>query len=291
VNFLIKITFDLFKGNPINLILSREIVKSSNFLFANDGVLAKDYLFHNSSHIYRPIWTYFAERKGSRILFYFYSTNFKTLNYDTTNYLQENTWFLCTWSNYLVWDKYSADFIRNCTSSFSSKIYIVGPIMFGSFFFKYELPKTKYIVIFDVQPFRESFYCSLGVIHRYYRSEISIKFLMDIIQVCRSYDYQIVLKRKRKVGNLICNKYVTYLESIKNNIYIADENCDINYLISNAKAVISMPFTSTSIWAEFLDVKTIFYDTTGELKFNNNDSHGIDVINNIFDLEKWFKNL
>lgn len=37
--------------------------------------LAKKYYFNQSSHIYRPLWTYEAEKKGSEIIFYFYSTN------------------------------------------------------------------------------------------------------------------------------------------------------------------------------------------------------------------------
>ena len=43
--------------------------------------LAEEYMFH--SWTYRPLWTYEAERKGSRIILYLYSTNnegFKTEN-------------------------------------------------------------------------------------------------------------------------------------------------------------------------------------------------------------------
>ena len=37
--------------------------------------LAREYLFHNSNWIYRPLWTYETEQRGSEITFYFYSTN------------------------------------------------------------------------------------------------------------------------------------------------------------------------------------------------------------------------
>lgn len=289
--FLKKLFTDIFKGLPINLVFSREISKASIFLFANNDVMAKDYLFHNSNHIYRPIWTYFAEKKGSRILFYFYSTNLKTLNYHTSNYIQENTWFLCTWSNYLAWDIYTSNFLKKNITFNKKNIYIVGPIMFSSKLINKAFPFKDYILIFDVQPFRESLYSSLGVIHRYYRSEISINFFNDILKSCNPHNYPIIIKRKRKIGNIICRKYDNYIKNIKKNIYIADEDTDIHNLIPNAKAVISMPFTSTSIWAKFYNINTIFYDPTGDLIFTDDDTHGIDVKNNHFELENWINNL
>ena len=54
--------------------------------------LARDYLFHNSGWIYRPLWTYDAERQGSRITFYFYSTNCESFKRAEGYQIQANSW-------------------------------------------------------------------------------------------------------------------------------------------------------------------------------------------------------
>ena len=64
---------DLFRGRWWHPIMLSEASQSALIRIHKIDNLAKDYLFHNSSWIYRPLWTYDAEKKGSRISFYFYS--------------------------------------------------------------------------------------------------------------------------------------------------------------------------------------------------------------------------
>ena len=91
-------------------------------------------MFHE--WIYRPLWTYEAERKGSKIILYLYSINNGSERAEI-----EYDWRLSNWPEYLVWDDYSENFIKSAVYSYS-KIHIVGPIWFSSGGKMEDLPKV-----------------------------------------------------------------------------------------------------------------------------------------------------
>jgi polysaccharide biosynthesis PFTS motif protein len=62
----------LMHGNTVRMILLPETL---DYIYVNlipKEMLAKEYLFNFSNHLYRPFWTYLAEEKGSKVTFYFY---------------------------------------------------------------------------------------------------------------------------------------------------------------------------------------------------------------------------
>lgn len=285
---------ELIKGHYMHPILLAESTKLHLVKLINPIYLAKDYLFHNSNHIYRPLWTYEAEKMGSRILFYFYSTNCETFKNKIGDTIQENIWNILTWSNYLVWDDYQSDFIiRNVGRN--NRIFNVGPIWFSTK--NNSLPditQQNLIAVFDVQPYRESVYCSLGQSNGYNTFEVVYKFLFDITGVLSNKNVSILFKRKRKGGNTIHRKYINYIKKIsdKPNIITIDPDIDAINVILISKAVISMPFTSTAIIAANLGKPTIFYDPTNKIDNNDRAAHGIRVISDKVELENWiFENL
>ena len=60
-------------------------------------------------------------------------------------------------------------------------------------------------------------------------------------------------------------------------------------IIKFSNAVISMPFTSTSLIANDNKIPTCFYEPTGEVLFNKLHTHGLNLINNKNDLKNWLK--
>ena len=62
-------------------------------------------------------------------------------------------------------------------------------------------------------------------------------------------------------------------------------------IIEKSTATISMPFTATSIMAQFLFKPSIFYDPTGLILKDDPAAHGILVINNKTDLKEWLSKL
>ena len=55
--------------------LLNEFIDAKRFDYVERGQIANQYLFYNSITFYRPVWTYFAEKKGAKIISYFYSTS------------------------------------------------------------------------------------------------------------------------------------------------------------------------------------------------------------------------
>ena len=67
--------FDCLRGRWWHSLLLNEIALVGQVRILPDDSLAQEYLFNNSGWIYRPLWTYEADQRGSEITFYFYSTN------------------------------------------------------------------------------------------------------------------------------------------------------------------------------------------------------------------------
>lgn len=282
-----------FFGFWWNCILLNESILSKLVSIASKDEIANTYVFSNSSWIYRPLWTYEAEIKGSEIILYFYSTNcetFKTIEKDSQIY---RGYASMSWPIYLVWDKFQFDFINSVTS-YKSIIKIVGPIWFKDSTDNFILPKhKKSIAVFDVQPVRSSYYQKLTLFPEYYIPENCIQFLRDISFVLNKNQFHMVLKRKRNIGNLIHPQYEFYTKNLINNENITSINPDISAirLIEKSFAVISMPFTSTAIIAKNLGKPSVFYDPFGIILKSDTGSHGIKIITGIIELNEWIMNI
>ena len=254
-------------------------------------MIAKDYLLHNSGWVYRPIWTYEAENRGARVIFYFYSTNcdeFKTVNgYVTTT----AGWQLASWPHVLVWNQYQKRFVNRSFYS-SERVDVVGPIWFSSSDKLELLPRSNYnskkAAIFDVQPHRSSRYQTLGLITEYYDSSVAIQFLKDIDSVLIEFNIVALYKRKRDIGDILHPKYKYTLKRLqRNNSFNIDPNLSAYDLISESDLVISMPFTSTAILARDQKKSSIYYDPFGYVARDDRAAHGIPIIIGIDELRLW----
>ena len=85
-------------------------------------------------------------------------------------------------------------------------------------------------------------------------------------------------------------KYIrNFYKKLKQNpkvIYI-DSKISPYKLIENSKCVISLPFTSTSVAASYLGIKSIYYDPTGEVIYDDLSSNGVPLISGIDNLRNW----
>ena len=87
-----------------NIILLKEASLSIVVRTHNSKTLAREYLFNNSAYIYRPLWTYEAEAKDSKITLYFYSTNCELFKQNKVNSKMALGYQSMTWPRYLVWN-------------------------------------------------------------------------------------------------------------------------------------------------------------------------------------------
>ncbi len=273
-------------------IMLGEIAKAIHVRVQDPALLARDYLFHNSNWVYRPLWTHDAERQGARILFYFYSTNIEQFRQSGKYPDPLYGWRTMTWPKYLVWDSYQEAFVRRAVGD-SAEINIVGPIPFHSGVpAPLDLPPNS-IAVFDVQPMRNAVYQPLGIDIEYYVPRTASKFLTDIQRAAMDAGKVMLLKRKRDVGTRIHPGYVqtiNWLSSTSNYLGL-DPDISASALVERCQAVISTPFTSTAILGRELGKPSIYYDPHGVCEKDDRAAHGIPILSGQADLREWLRGL
>jgi polysaccharide biosynthesis PFTS motif protein len=279
---------DLLRGRWWHALMLSEASKMALVRDAKVEI-AQDYLFHNSGYGYRPLWTYEAENKGSRIILYFYSTNCELFKSDKVSEKRAYWGYKkMSWPFYLVWDEFQADFISRVVDGKKS-IHIVGQINFNeSILLLPNLPKNS-IAVFDVQPLRDSFYNTFDIEFDYYVPKISRMFLLDIYEILSKHNLVLVLKRKRDINNILHPHYKRLIEELKKMPFFieADTKTAPQELIANCKATISMPFTSTGVISHLSHKPSVFYDPTGNLYKNDPAGHGIQLLQGKSEIVDW----
>jgi len=283
---------DLFRGHWWHALLLKESISAAIVRFEVPEKLARDYMFNNSSWIYRPLWTYEAEKKGSRILFYFYSTNVENFKRPEGYPLQANSWQVVNWPIYLAWDEYQADFLRRAVNP-AVNVEVVGPIWFQSTSVEIpELPAGS-VAVFDVQPQRSSRYPILAILEKYCGHRTAIQFLLDIHAAIRECKRTMVYKRKRRIGKMLHPEYAALVRSLSEagGVFIIEPDTSVVRVIEGCFAVISMPFTATALWGRELGKPSIYYDPYGVVQKDDRAAHGIQVLCGVNELRGWLAGL
>jgi polysaccharide biosynthesis PFTS motif protein len=285
-------TWDYLRGRWWHALLLNEAVLAAQVRIQSPERLARDYLFHNSGWIYRPLWTYEAEKRGSRITFYFYSANCEGFKRPEGYSPLVYGYQAMNWPYYLVWDEYQADFVRR-TIGDKANISVVGQIWFSTS--AEEMPKFsgRGVAVFDVIPHRSSSYQTMGAEFEFYVPETCIKFLHDIQQIAKDAGYMMLWKRKRKIGSLAHPRYRYISERLSEceNVTIVDPDISAYRVIEASTCVVSMPFTSTALIARELGKPSCYYDPTGLIQKEDGAAHGIVIIRGVEELTRWLKDL
>lgn len=272
------------------LLLNQAAVRAQAALTPADS-LAREYFFHNSGWLYRPLWTYELGSKQSRATIYFYSTNcerFKTpQGYPGLYY----GYGAMNWPQYLVWDRYQADFVRRATGA-EANVSQVGPIWFSSNAEGLSAYKGRYIALFDVTPARFSRYCELAPDNEFYTPEVTNAFVKDAVAVARQYGVRILWKRKRKVPHAHPSyRHLIALLDQEETIIQIDPEVSAIRVIEACCAVISMPFTSTAIIARSRGKLSAYYDPSRIVQRDDRAAHGVEILIGRKELEQWMKEI
>jgi polysaccharide biosynthesis PFTS motif protein len=280
--------FDCIRGRWLHALILNQAALSAKLRLLPKSSLASAYLFHNSTWIFKPLWTYDAEQIGSKVTFYFYSCNIENFKVSDSKAPLIYGYNTMNWSHYLVWDKFQADFIRRAVGS-APRIEVVGPIWFSSGTNKDNSYPKKSIAVFDVQPIRSSSYCVLGARFEYYVPSIANHFLSDVLECVKGSNFKAVFKQKRDIGKLSHPSYRYTLQKLQllPNFFLIDSDISAFELTQNSTAVISMPYTSAALIALALGKPSVYYDPTGLLKKDDAAAHGIPIISSKQELHKW----
>ena len=270
---------DVLRGRWWHALLLNQAALAAQVRVQKSTRLAREYLFHNSTWIYRPLWTYEAERRGSRITFYFYSTNCESFKRSEGSTPLYYGWQVMNWPHYLVWDMYQADFVRRAVGE-TANISVVGPIWFHTSAVEMPTLPPKAVAVFDVQPMREALYKTLGLDFDYYTPKTANQFLLDICAGLEDFGAVMCLKRKRKIGRMAHPKYRHLIEKLDatDNMITIDPDTSAVRLIEAFTAVISMPFTSTALISRELGKPSCYYDPSGLIQKDDRAVHGIEII-------------
>jgi polysaccharide biosynthesis PFTS motif protein len=275
-------------GRWQNALLLNEYIKAKVVKLSNSTNLAHEYLFNQSNeNLYRPLWTYEAEERGSGITYYFYSINmedFKREGEPTTRYL----WNTMSWPKYLVWDQYQKSFVNNAVGKYVD-IEIVGEIEFSLNRNKFYPVPDESLIVFDVSPVRNSYYQLYVFPIEYYVPRVINKFLLDIDSVFSKHNVTIFHKKKRKIGKVAHPSYRKLTSNLYRNgnfLLIEDYYSAID-IIKSCKYVISFPFTSTGVIAMKEGIHSIYYDPTELIQHDDKAAHGVPIISGKKELYVW----
>jgi len=269
--YLIKTTFKLLFFNNHALFLIDEIIKLK-IISKNENSLPNKVLFDHSDSIFKPLWTYYLEKKNIKNIIFFYSTNnspvvFEKKQANNIKNLITHGWELMNWKNYIVWDDYQSDYFSNYFNLKKDHFNVSGPIPYESGDL-INNRKKKIISVFDVSPYEFEFYKKICLPSYYYSFENLRDFYENLCKINDDNDYQFIFKIKRISKNTSKN-YINFLETLKNRGFLVYENVSTFNLIKSSMKVISLPFSSPSIIAKYYNVDSIFFDPTNKLKFLN----------------------
>lgn len=278
---------DCLRARWWHALLLNQSALSAQVRYLPESTLACEYLFHNSGWIYRPLWTYDAEKIGSKISFYFYSTNCESFKCRDEYQPIPYGWKAMNWSRYIVWDEYQADFIKRSVGGIPN-IENVGPIWFQDANKELVASKGLKVAVFDITPHRNSFYCTLGLSTQIYTPKVVNQFLEDVVSSVEG-EYSILWKRKRNVGasaHPLYRAMTTKLDNLKS-VVLVDSEISAVKVIEQSDIVISMPFTSTALLAKSMGKPSAYYDPKGVVQRDDRAAHGIDIIIGKAELADW----
>jgi polysaccharide biosynthesis PFTS motif protein len=279
---------DIIMGRWWHALLLNQAALSAQARSVSPDSLAKDYLFHNSGWIYRPLWTYEAEHRGSTISFYYYSTNCEEFKRADGYPAMPYGWKAMNWSRYLVWDDFQADFVRRAVGE-DKNISVVGSIWFQSQ--NADIPKLskREVAVFDITPHRASRYCTLGIETEFYVPEVANLFCVHVSNVIQRHDATMLWKRKRNIGRVAHPNYRHLADQLAESDHVVSVDPDMaaNLVIESSVAVISVPYTSTALIARAMGKPSAYYDPTGKLQKDDRAAHGIPILQGETDLDAW----
>lgn len=280
--------FDCLRGRWWHALLLNQAALAAQVRMLPADSLASEYLFHNSGWIYRPLWTHEAERRGSTITFYFYSTNCESFKQGDGYPPIIYGYKAMNWPRYLVWDEYQADFVRRAVGE-QANISVVGQIWFQSS--AVEMPRLDKlgVAVFDITPHRGSRYCILGMDSEFYIPTVANPFLEHVSNAIGRHGVLMLWKRKRNVGRIAHPHYRGLADQLADNslVVLVEPDIPASHVIETSVAVISMPFTSTALIAREMGKPSIYYDPTGLLQQDDRAAHGIPIISGVDELEAW----
>ena len=281
---------DLFRGRWWHALLLAEAGRARALALSNRNRLAEEYFFLYQGTVFRPLWTYEAEKMGCKIALFFGSISEQPktpLGYSAERFHYSPT----LWPTLLVWDHYQESQMRRSIGD-DGQVIDVGPIWLSDNDCDAVIPSNS-IAVFDVQPHRVSLHVGNSTSADYllcnphlYRS-----FMLDIYHEVTDLGMCMVWKRKRAIGKRQRKDYAELQRRLLRDTNVVSVNPTVSpfSVVQRCRAALSFPFTSTSVIANKMGVPTAYYDPTGWIQKDDRAAHGIPVLTGRKELRNWLQ--
>ena len=277
-----------------NMVLLGEIIDMYAFKFADNRQVAEKYFFTISHLIYRPLWTYIAETKGSSLIFFWYACHIATYKEPNKEYSTVPSFFQVTnWPKHLIWNETHAEYIRNVIT-YPSDVEVVGPIGYEDNSMALPRINKLSVLAFDIQPLKYSFCLPATPSAQWYSHDYKarVDFYKDIQEICSELGVDLFFKRKRN-SPLVHKGYWNFLKAFVKNDNVVEIDPDISAfrLCKQFDVVLSLPFTSTAVIADYYGKESIYYDPTGKIEKSDRAAHQLTVINKKNELRNYLEKI
>lgn len=258
---------------PLVAILARDVAFHALIHALNRAELIDSVIITNSHYHVQPLWMRSLPGRKFTTHMAWYSQNSIpfTYRFDGVRSCLPNHRHIEV-DNIWVWTTGFGNYLRE--QGAAGEIQVVGPIL-------WHLPQPESgakthagaIVVFDVTPFNQEFIERFGLPYNYYHARNVQSFIKDII-AARGYITArtgkvapICIKHKRSFSPQHDRGYLDFIEDANRNgmIEVAPTQTNLYTLISGAKVVVVMPYSSPAYVAAELGVPTIYFDPSGEL--------------------------
>jgi len=237
-------------GRPIFLLATEELLKALIFSVVKKRAICNEYVFLNRTYIYRPLWTYIAEERKSKIILAFFSTN-------QGIYIKGNSWTNISWPRFYVWDDIQIKFLKeyNRIEADYFKFDYIPSIDDNH---KDQIPVAD-LCVFDDPPLSSIHDALFGQTDPIYNFRNCNKFLDDIVDIASSLNLTVNFKLKRNYKS-IHSGYLKKIDKIKYSKFsFINPNISPKRLIEKSKITISFPFSTTALIAKNFGQENIYY--------------------------------
>lgn len=285
----------LIAGHSALMLLMRDLVQLAHARSVDATGLARSYTAENSQWIHRPLYTVWAECvAGSKAQLLFYATNMdETIRYGSRHGAPTFLpgYRIMSWSDYLVWDRHHADLVA-AWGHRRDRIRVVGTVPLTDSGSSIPVLPPRSIAIFDVAPFKPARLAKLGLVSAYYNAAIAVDFLRQCQQAARVLGGTLVLKQKRDIGSHAHATYRLETDRLKAapDVVILDPGISAARLVAMCDAVVSMPFSSPSLFGREAGVPAALFDPTGVIVASERQRHGLPLVRGEPELRQWLMN-
>jgi polysaccharide biosynthesis PFTS motif protein len=280
--------FYLLQLKSQSSILLPEIIRARAFRHLQSEDAAQAYWFSVSCMLIRPLWTYEAEAKGSKIVLYNYAGSFGGIKDPSAGHLKSEPGLKSsTWPFFLNWAPHYCQYLKNNISR-RTKVLLTKPI----FLTDTNIPFSgceRSIALFDVAPGYPRNRLAYGSCDNFRTVEIGIQFLEDILKIAEQLDLTIFWKPKRLFSEQHHIQYIHYVDDFSKNPHITrlEPQTAAHRIILNTDCTISLPFTSTSIFAKYCGKPACFYDPVNMILPDDQGIQDITLISGAQRLARW----